>query len=114
MRYLLIILCLLAAAQTRVHGPTQVRDLAGGGAVGWYYGTLGFGPIAANACAELSFSAPGASPGMTVAPGWPYSLPAPVHGIMYAADNAIVVRLCSWQSVNVPPLNYSAAVVTWR
>lgn len=116
MRYLLIILCLLAAAQTRVHGPTQVRDLAGGGggAIGWYYAPLSFGTLPAGQCAELSFPAQGVSPGMTVAPGWPSNLPAGIHGIMYGGANVIVVRLCAAQSTTIPPLTYSAAALAWR
>lgn len=105
----------LSAAQTRVHGPTQVRDIASGGtALSWHYGALSFGVLAANQCAELSFPAHGVSPGMTVIPGWPPTLPAQAHGIMYAGADVIIVRLCSAQAATVPPLTFSAAAVSWR
>jgi hypothetical protein len=113
---LLLLLALLLAGQTRVHGPSQVRYLASGnGAVSWYYGSLSFGSVMAGQCAELSFPAHGVSPGLAIAPGWPPDLPKQVSGIMYAGADSVVVRLCATQTVTVPPgLTYSAAILVWR
>lgn len=107
---------LVVLPQTRIHGPTQTRDFAsGGGAITWYYGPLSFGSLAQGQCAELQFPATGASPGLPVAPGWPSNLPSGVLGIMYSADNSVIVRLCAVSgSRTIPPATYSAAILVWR
>ena len=102
--------------QTRIHGPTQVRDLAsGGGAIAWYYGPLSFGTLVQGQCSELQFPAPGASPGLSVAPGWPADLTQGVTGIMYSGDNVVIVRLCAISGTRtIAPATYSAAIPVWR
>jgi hypothetical protein len=110
-----LLLALAARPQTRVHGPSQVRDISGGhGSVAWYYGPSPNVNIAAGQCFEWSFPADGVSPGQNLAPGWPYDLPANVYGMMYSGADLIVVRLCSSQAVSIPPRTYSAAIVLWR
>lgn len=114
MRHLIVCICLLAAAQTRVHGPSQVRDLAGGGSLAWYHAAIEFGAIGAGQCAERFLPAPGLSPGMAVAAGWPATLPAQTHGMMYAVSDGAVVRLCAMQPTAVPALTYSVVAMAWR
>lgn len=56
---------------------------------------LSFPPIAAQSCAEQSFSLPGLAVGATIAPGWP-QLPDGIAGSMYAsAAGILTVRLCN-------------------
>ncbi|MCU1260487.1 MAG: hypothetical protein JWO80_3372 [Bryobacterales bacterium] len=65
---------------------------------GYLTGTasLSFATVAAASCTnELSIGVPGASPGDSVAPGWP-SLPANLIGMMRVVSNDIVgVKLCN-------------------
>lgn len=107
-------LILLAAAQTRVHGPSQVRQLASSGTVTWYQAGLPAMTIPAGQCIEVAFSAPGASPGIPVAPAWPASLPSAVTGLMFAADGVVVIRMCSASTTSTPSAVYGAALMTWR
>lgn len=81
-------LCLLM--QTLV-APPQIR----GGGIWQVSGAPEFPAISPASCAERSIPAPGVAPGMPVSPGWPHNLPAPLHGIMYAGADVIVIRLCN-------------------
>jgi hypothetical protein len=66
-------------------------------------GSLNFGTINNGACStEMTFSAPGALAGDSVAPGWPASLPAGVLGRMRIVSNAIAgVQLCNFSGATV-------------
>lgn len=113
-RWLTLTLAMCLAAQTMVHAPSQVRGLAGGGAVAWHAAPLSFGGLAAGACAERAIPADGMSAGLTIAAGWPAELPQGVHGLMYAGSGVVVVRLCAAQAASIPPLTFSAAAIVWR
>lgn len=68
--------------------------------------SLNFGVIAANACAELTFSLPGAYTADAVAPGWPLGLASGLVGVMFvSSQNTISVRLCKVTSGNTPSIN---------
>jgi len=65
---------------------------------GWGSG----GVIAAQSCSELSFAAPGASPGDAIAAGWPPDMANGLTGTMYVSgDGNIVVRICNVTTAGV-------------
>jgi hypothetical protein len=69
-------------------------------------GSLDFGALAAGTCGELSFPLAGASPGDPVAQGWPNTLEAELHGIMYVgAANSVTVRVCNASGSSVDPVS---------
>lgn len=104
---ILVIALLLITGPTRIHGPTQVKFPYGA----WYSAPLQFGQVS-NGCVERLIHAPGVTPGMPVAMGWPADLPPQVYGIAYAAFDGVVVRLCSQQIVDVPVRTFSAVAMT--
>lgn len=106
MKAALVLLFLLSP--TRIHGPTQVRMPYGA----WYYAPLGFQAIHAGGCVEGLIPAPGVTPGMPVAAGWPADLPLQVHGMAYAVSDGVVIRLCSSQAVSIQPRTFSAVAMT--
>jgi hypothetical protein len=76
--------------------------------------TLGFGPLAAGGCGELTFSLPGANVGDAVEPGWPSGIEAGLIGTMrVSAPNTIAVRLCNLSGSVVTPASasYRATIV---
>lgn len=72
-------------------------DPSGGGASQVLYSAnlTGWGTIAANSCTEKNITATGAVAGESVTPGWPATLPSNLTGIIYAATNLVVVRVCN-------------------
>lgn len=67
-------------------------------------GNLNFGSIAANACAELTLTVPGAATGDAIAPQWPSTLESGLLGIMtVTATNTVTVRLCKITTGSVDP-----------
>lgn len=78
-------------------------DPSGGGASQVLYSAAlaGWGTIAASSCVEKNITATGAVAGESVIPGWPSTLPANLTGIVYAATNLVVVRLCNVTATGV-------------
>lgn len=65
---------------------------------------LNFGSIAANACAELTLTVPGAATGDAVAAAWPSTLEAGLNGMMIVTStNTVTVRLCKITTGSVDP-----------
>jgi hypothetical protein len=65
---------------------------------------IDFTSIAPGACAESTVSLPGASPGDSVAPGWPASLESGLIGVMrISAGNTVAVRVCNLSGTTVDP-----------
>ena len=77
--------------------------------------TLTFGSLAANSCSsDLAVNVPGATPGDSIAPGWPAALPSSVMGSMrVSAANSVAVKLCNLGSAaaTVAAASYRATVV---
>jgi len=76
--------------------------------------TLNFPAIAEGACSDSVFSLLGASPGDTVAPGWPGTLPSGLFGTMFVSGiNTVSARLCNLSGVTVDPVaaTYKATIV---
>lgn len=77
--------------------------------------TLDFPAIAEGACSsDMVFSLLGASPGDTVAPGWPGTLPSGLFGTMFVSGvNTVSARLCNLSGVTVDPAaaTYKATIV---
>ena len=76
--------------------------------------SLAFGSIAQGACAQLTFTLTGASPGDSVAPGWPGTIEAGLAGTMLvSATNTVAVRLCNMSGGALTPANqtFRATVV---
>ena len=66
--------------------------------------SLSFGSIAQAACAQLTFTLTGASPGDAIAPGWPATLEAGLVGNMVvSASNTVAVRLCNLSGATLTP-----------
>jgi hypothetical protein len=66
--------------------------------------SLTFGAIAQAACAQLTFTLTGASPGDSIAPGWPGSLENGLVGNMsVSASNTVAVRLCNLSGAPLTP-----------
>lgn len=89
-------------AQTLIAG-NQLR----GAESAWVHGHVDFGSIAAASCLERSIPAPGATPGMPVAPGWPATMPGGLYGLMYTGADSVVVRMCNAGSA---PVSFSGSV----
>ena len=65
---------------------------------------LDFASIAPGACADSTFSMPGASAGDSVAPGWPAGLESGLIGMMrISASNTVAVRVCNLSGTTVDP-----------
>ena len=80
----------------------------------FYSAALNFGTVPAASCAEKNIAASGASPGLTLAFGWPATLPTNLVGMMYSGANVIVVRLCNMTSSGIAVadgLTYSARII---
>jgi hypothetical protein len=76
--------------------------------------SLAFGSIAQAACAQLTFALTGASPGDSVAPGWPGTMEAGLAGTMFVSvSNTVAVRLCNLSGASLTPANqtFRATVV---
>jgi hypothetical protein len=72
--------------------------------------------IPAQGCAEGAIPAPGLSPGMSIAPGWPV-LPDGVFGMMYSGNDTVMVRLCNVRTQLVTisgSLPTVSASILWR
>jgi hypothetical protein len=94
-------------AQTKLDVPTQSKFAY---LETKYQSELNFGTF--SGCKELSFAAPGLFQGASLAYGWPSQLPQNVIGIMYSADNSVVVRLCSFETqASVQPMVFSVSTV---
>ena len=75
---------------------------------------LDFASIAPGACLESTFPLPGASPGDSVAPGWPAGLEPGLIGTMRInASSAVAVRVCNLSGTAVDPASatFRATVV---
>jgi len=76
--------------------PIRIDPSGGAASQALYSANLtGWGTIAANSCTEKNITATGAVAGESVTPGWPATLPANLTGIIYAATNLVVVRVCN-------------------
>jgi hypothetical protein len=77
--------------------------------------TLDFPTIAPGTCGgNMSIAVAGASPGDSVAPGWPSTLAAGVLGTMYvSAANTVSARLCNLSGASVDPAAavYGATII---
>lgn len=77
--------------------------------------TLDFPAIADRACSsDMVFSVPGASPGDTVAPGWPGTLPWSLFGTMFVSGlDTVSARLCNLSGITVDPApaTYRATII---
>ncbi len=80
---------------------------------GWYAAPAGVQSVPAQQCVQFPIPAPGVAPGMVVAPGWPPLLPDGLHGIMYAGDQSVVVRVCNITSSprSIDGLTFTARVL---
>ncbi len=76
--------------------PIRIDPSGGAASQALYSANLtGWGTIAANSCTEKSITATGAVAGESVTPSWPATLPSNLTGIIYAATNLVVVRVCN-------------------
>ena len=76
--------------------------------------SLDFAPIASGTCSEdLTFTMAGASPGDTVAPGWPSGLESGLVGTMrVSAPGQIAVRLCAMgRDIDPASAIFSATII---
>jgi hypothetical protein len=66
--------------------------------------SLSFGAIAQASCAQLTFALTGASPGDSIAPGWPSTIESGLAGSMFvSASNTVAVRLCNLSGSSLTP-----------
>ncbi|MBI4892562.1 MAG: hypothetical protein HY821_18195 [Acidobacteria bacterium] len=81
--------------------PVRVDPNGGAASQAFYVGNpTGWGTLAAASCLEKNITAAGVQPGDAIAPVFPY-LANGLLGMMYAANNLIVVRLCNATAVGI-------------
>ena len=108
-RIFIILFSLLSLAQTRLDVPTQSKFAY---LETRYQAELNFGTI--NGCKELSFNAPGIYQGASIAYGWPSQIPQNVIGMAFAADDLVVIRLCSiGTQATLSPMVFSISTVRY-
>lgn len=75
-----------------------------------FSGTLDFGPIAPQTCAQLTVGAGGSAAGSPVAAGWPATLEAGLMGQMFVSSaDVVTVRLCNVTASAIDPASQTYA-----
>jgi hypothetical protein len=96
--------------------PVRIDPSGGAASQASYSASLtSWGTIGAASCTEKSITATGVVAGATLAEAYPSTLPAGLVGMMYAASDVVVVRLCNVTAAGVAVsdgLTFTARVIS--